>query len=85
MLPGIALKVSVLVGSTELCGHTNFVIGLKLGCDNREKGDYQKQEEIELWQGQWVRHVIEVGTAHIQMCVNNLRYGDGTSLYMQLV
>ena len=22
-------------GSTELCGHTNFVFGLKLGCDNR--------------------------------------------------
>ena len=22
------------VGSTTLCGHTNFVFGLKLGCDN---------------------------------------------------
>ena len=37
-LPGSALKASVgvggvVVGSTALCGHTNFVFGLKLGCD----------------------------------------------------
>ena len=31
-LPGSALKVSV-VGSTALCGHTNFVFGLKFGCE----------------------------------------------------
>ena len=24
----------MVVGSTSLCGHTNFVFGLKLGCDN---------------------------------------------------
>ena len=39
MLPGSALHVSVGggggVGSTALCGHTNFVFGLKLGCDNK--------------------------------------------------
>jgi hypothetical protein len=38
MLPGSAIKVCVggvvVVGSTQLCGHTNFVLGLKLGCDN---------------------------------------------------
>jgi hypothetical protein len=42
-LPGGALTVCVgwggggvvmVVGSTALCGHTNFVFGLKLGCDN---------------------------------------------------
>jgi hypothetical protein len=36
-LPGMlgrALKVSmVVVGSIALCGHTNLVFGLKLGCD----------------------------------------------------
>jgi hypothetical protein len=26
--------VVMVVGSTALCGHTNFVFGLKLGCDN---------------------------------------------------
>ena len=36
-LPGSALTVSVgvgVVGATALCGHTNLVFGLKLGCDN---------------------------------------------------
>ena len=39
-LPGNALNVSmvewVLVEPAALCGHTNFVFGLKLGCDNTE-------------------------------------------------
>ena len=29
--------VVVVVGSTQLCGHTNFVFGLKLGCDNTSR------------------------------------------------
>jgi hypothetical protein len=41
-LVGSVLKVSLVVqdmwvlvlGSTALCGHTNFVVGLKLGCEN---------------------------------------------------
>jgi hypothetical protein len=40
-LPGGALTifvgwggVVVVAGSTALCGHTNYVFGLKLGCDN---------------------------------------------------
>jgi hypothetical protein len=33
--------VVVVVGSTQLCGHTNFVLGLKLGCDN----EYNQRQE----------------------------------------
>ena len=36
--------VVVVVGFTALCGHTNFVLGLNLGCDNSESSieDFRK-------------------------------------------
>ena len=46
-LPGSGLNVSVGggggVGSTALCGHTNFVFGLKLGCDNKNFKQFEHE------------------------------------------
>ena len=33
------------MGATALCGHTNFVLGLKLGCDN-DLTDKSEDDEI---------------------------------------